>query len=50
MACFVCPMKKERMCDGPCGLGCVDCPGGDYDAPVSSGRPVDPVRTEEMAA
>ena len=27
MACFVCPVFGNRMCDGSCGLGCPDCPG-----------------------
>jgi len=31
MSCFVCPNGKGRMCSGPCGLECFDCPGEDHD-------------------
>ncbi|MCF6178575.1 MAG: hypothetical protein L3J63_04180 [Geopsychrobacter sp.] len=25
--CFVCPVMREKRCDGSCGLGCANCPG-----------------------
>jgi len=31
MACFICPVTKEKRCEGSCGLGCVGCPGGKHD-------------------
>lgn len=41
MSCFVCPKGNGQMCEGSCGLGCIDCPGECSDTSLSlSGRRV----------